>query len=77
MEIKLTKKSKDKLEQWHAGSGVMYLSEGTGNSFTCCDIFFRKIGEKYKLSMGNSKSVELTEEQAKILGVYAKEEIEE
>jgi len=73
MEIKLTEKSKNKLMNWHAGSGVMYLSEGTGNSFTCCDIFFRKTIKGYILSMGNSKFIVLTKEQADVLGCYAKE----
>ena len=62
---------------WHCGSGVVYLSEGTGNSFTNFDIVFRvnKIGEYY-LSMGNSKGIKLTPEQASIIGVYAKRDIE-
>ena len=74
MDIKITKKSKDRLKNYHSGSGVMLLSEGNGNSYIYCDLFFRRKGDKYWLGMGNSKMVELTEEQIKILGDYARED---
>jgi len=74
MDIKITKKSKDVIMNYHSGSGAMFLSKGTGDSYTCCDLFFLKKGDKYWLGMGNSKMIELTEEQVKILGAYARED---
>ena len=77
-KIKLTKSSEKELRGWHPGSGKMFLSDGTGNSFTYCDIQFRKAENgNYYLAMGNSKAIKLTEEQVKILGCYAKDDTDD
>ena len=75
--MKLTKKSQKELFGWHAGSGEIFISEGTGNSTKRFDIQFRKNEKGTFLSMGNSKAIKLTEEQIKKIGMFAVEEIKE
>jgi len=73
MKLKLTKKSKNELMNWHGGSGTVFFSTGEGNSFKIADFFFRKYGEKYRLGIGN-KSILLTDEQIKEMGEMAIED---
>jgi hypothetical protein len=57
---------------------MMYLSEGTGKLFKYFNVTFFKRGVDVSLSIGTSKGIKLTPEQAEILVPYAvKEEVED
>ena len=70
--IKLTTTSGNELSNWHGGSGRAFMSDGTGTGFTSFDFGFRKtLKGEYRLYMGNSKSIALTDEQVAEIGSFA------
>jgi len=77
MKLKLTKKSENQLNNYHAGVGHMWLSMAGNGGYKHkhCDIMFICKNGKYILSMGIGRAtIELTPEQAQILGCFAVEE---
>ena len=77
LSIKVTKLSRKILEQWHEGSGRVFMSDGSGKCVKSFDIVFRKnLTGHYILSFGNSKCVRLTPDQIAEIGNFAEIEKE-
>ena len=69
--LKLIKESKKNLYNYHAGCGIAYLSNGTGDEIKMFPMMFFHRKGRYVLAFGNSKAIELTDEQIKEIGNFA------
>jgi hypothetical protein len=69
-DMKLTKKCEKTLMGWHAGSGHVFVSDGSGTGLVRTDIGFVKKGDAFSLWIGNRKAIKLTPEQIKVIGDF-------